>query len=504
MDTVISATAGVLNTKSEKVKSKYKYILLSNDSGERLELLDAPQGWDATKFRLVRDLTYLGVLKTISVEFEFVGDGFEFLQRQRMIYGIDANVIIRVYKRNPNEFLYEGKVNQENFSEDRKFRKYKVDIIQSSFVQSFQNREDVELNLLNTISLDRLAVNPIGIKEATIRGKEIQYFSTFEGTTQLPAEPDIYHHTLPFLRKGNGNPNVITSGFYAIYTGDAHGPGDGGWIPPGEDNPLILPENAIYINNLPDSQTIALKFSFDLTLKYLGSTSLSSTTKLFSDMRFVLVDGETNLAIENFYYQRVQNPWNTHGTINYVIADTAPVTVAPGNYIVLLHERWLESGGFSRSMNNIDFRTVEEQPLSSLRTEMYYSNMLLSITEVSVISESKHFVILPHEVFSNLIAQTTGGEFYSEFFGREDLGYLIDGDGAYLSITKGELLRGIPLAELHRKKAKFRCPSATRLRPTRLFFVWERSSRRTVSRSNRSIDCLTPISLRSLERFPSL
>ena len=45
------------------MEAAYKHILLSNDTGERLELLDAPQGWDATKFRLVRDLTYLGILE---------------------------------------------------------------------------------------------------------------------------------------------------------------------------------------------------------------------------------------------------------------------------------------------------------------------------------------------------------------------------------------------------------------------------------------------------------
>ena len=146
------------------MRAKYKYILLSNDTGERLDLIDAPVGWDATKFRLLWDFTYLGILKSISVEFEFVGDGFDFMQRQRLIYGIDADVMIRVYQTTPNDFLFEGKVNQENFLEDRKFSKYKVDIIQSSFVQSFNNCEDVKLNILNNISLDRVPIDPAAAK----------------------------------------------------------------------------------------------------------------------------------------------------------------------------------------------------------------------------------------------------------------------------------------------------------------------------------------------------
>ena len=91
------------------MEAKYKYILLSNDTGERLDLRDAPQGWDATKFRLVRDLTYLGILKTISVEFDFVGDGFEFLQRQRMIYGIDADVLSEYTNETRTNFFTRGK-----------------------------------------------------------------------------------------------------------------------------------------------------------------------------------------------------------------------------------------------------------------------------------------------------------------------------------------------------------------------------------------------------------
>ena len=82
------------------------------------------------------------------------------------------------------------------------------------------------------------------------------------------------------------------------------------------------------------------------------------------------------------------------------------------------------------------------------RTETYYTTLELEVTDDSTISDTSHPVILPHEVFSNLIQQINGGEFYSEFFGREELGYDADGDGAYLAITKGELLRGIPINQV--------------------------------------------------------
>ena len=47
-----------------------------------------------------------------------------------------------------------------------------------------------------------------------------------------------------------------------------------------------------------------------------------------------------------------------------------------------------------------------------------------------------HPVILPHELFTNMISQINGGEFYSEFFGRLDIGYEADGAGAFLQLQK--------------------------------------------------------------------
>jgi len=415
---------------------KYKYVLLSNDTGERRELIDAPVGWDATKFRLIRDLTYLGILKSISVEFEFVGDGFEFIQTQRLKHGIDANVMIRVYKRNPNEFLYEGKINMENYVEDRKFRKFKVDIIQSGFIQKFNNREDVKLNLLNTISLDRAPINPVGMKNALIRGKSIQFFSKFNGSSISGEFPfTIYHHTLPFFLIENGSTNVFPE-FY--------GEEIDRWFPPTTENPLINMDRAVYINFLPENQIPHIQGGATMTFVFKAS---GTTTLGYNKIRFLLAN-EDNTIAETLYEKdltiaSVPPNMNISHTITW---DITP-TVAPNQFIVMLLERWRWNGE-DDIYEPCDTVFMENTSFFGNRTEIYYSDLYMTITDDSVITDTTHPVVLPHELFSNMIAQINGGELYSEFFGRLDLGYEADGDGAFLAITKGELLRGIPLADV--------------------------------------------------------
>ena len=57
--------------------------------------------------------------------------------------------------------------------------------------------------------------------------------------------------------------------------------------------------------------------------------------------------------------------------------------------------------------------------------------------------DTKSKSILPHELFQRLLHITTGvpDAFYSEYFGRTDLGYQKDGDGAYLATLNGLMLR---------------------------------------------------------------
>lgn len=408
-------------------RKHYTFWLLCNNTGESFQLEDAPIGWDDNKINIIRDFLYLGIIKTLSIEFEFVGDGFDILQNRRLRFGIDFNMVLRIYETVPNRWLFDGKVNTQNYREEREVKKFRVDIVESSFVQKWHNREDVKLNVLNTISMDRNAIDPAFLRPATFRGKQIKFESEFSGTTLV--EPEVYHHVLPFKIVNNGNPGVQPVGNILAGTWDEEG--DLTFTP--EQNPLIDRLNAHYVNVLSEPQTIVVDALWSYSLVYQG-IALGPNDHNYVDYKILHCNADGSIK-EVLLYNRIQlDSGISNGTINY--SDT--LTLEPNEFIMFLCEKW-------QKLAIIVFDTPQDIDVldSDLKTEITYNQMSLTITQDSVISDTVHQVILPHELFTNLVKQINGGRFYSEVFGRTDLGYDYDGEHAYLGITIGELLRGI-------------------------------------------------------------
>ena len=120
---------------------------------------------------------------------------------------------------------------------------------------------------------------------ATIRGKTIQFYSNFEGNSISEAF-ELYHATVPFLSLENGSPNVSVN-FYNQHLTD--------WDYPTVDNPLIVPESAVYVNNLPDAQTPVIRWRVAGTLKYLG-TYIAAADAVFTRFRILLVNADNSVA----------------------------------------------------------------------------------------------------------------------------------------------------------------------------------------------------------------
>lgn len=393
----------------------YKYILLSNNTGERLELQNAPIGWDKNKVNIIKSLIYFGVLKSLSVEFAFVGDGYTFLEDQYLKFGADANVICRLYKG--NKWLFDGKVNFPVGKFQRKNKSYKVDLVQSSFIQKWQTREDVKINVRNNISMDRNAIAPAEYRQATIRGKTILFYSEFEDSLILDGmeESELFNRTLPFLL----NVNNSTSSPYVQQADAADISGD--------PTVLYLAQNAFFHNTSSVTQTPRIKFDLDWTYTYEGADSLSSIVRIKVRMMRMNADNTLDAVL----FERTTTGFYGHQAPASFDDD---VEVGSGQYLIFTLERY--------SFADVPLSTSEMS--DGLATYVTFNSMFMSISIGSVEANTTHPVILPHELFTNIVAQLTGQDnaFYSEIFGREDLGYDEDGTEAYLSITKGEILRG--------------------------------------------------------------
>jgi hypothetical protein len=406
---------------------RYQIILCSNNDGTRFELPEAPRGWDATKFNVVRDAVYFGVLKAISVEFEFMGVAYQYLQNKRLQFGVDADVQLRMYYK--NIFLMSGKLNFENYNEDRKLRLFKVDVIQSGKVQDFTNREDVELNIFNTITLDRKPVSPAERKPCTFRGKHILFITKYgfsNAARQEDQAKETYNHIIPFPTILNGNPGTT---FVYDVNPDSEDPF--------EAKSIIKYDNSFYKNDIPSNQTVNVSWDLQSSFAFKGT---QPSFGLMIRNRLLLVDSDDNIVTE---LHRVEYKGNG-SSINATYSDVKSMTVVvPFNHGMLwVSERLAKDFGDTYVM-----MTPEGQDTFS-KVETTYMKMDLNIDQVSIVADSNHDIIFPFELFSNLIKQINGGNFYSNFFGRTDVGYTADGEGALVAITKGEILRGIDPATI--------------------------------------------------------
>ena len=75
-------------------------------------------------------------------------------------------------------------------------------------------------------------------------------------------------------------------------------------------------------------------------------------------------------------------------------------------------------------------------------------NTYIQALFLSEYPETQSKCLRAHEGFSRLVKILTGTSgFYSEFFGRKDLGYATDGAGAYLTLQNGRMIRNFQAAE---------------------------------------------------------
>lgn len=397
---------------------RYRHILLSNDSGKRLEAVNAPIGWDANKINIVRDFTYFGILKSLSVEFEFVGDAYAFMLNEYLTYGADADIMYRLYKKD-YEFVFEGKVNLQNFIDDRTNKRFRIDIIQSSFVQKFNNSDTIKLNLLNNISLDRTAIDPVIPRPALFRGHIIDHRSEFEGSILEGAE--VYHHLIPFQIKVNDNEDVQAISNVELSENISE---------------LYTLENHIYVNSLNANQTVRISLSLNATLIRISSfVGFSVVVK----HRILLVNSNDTIASVLYEKSNAMSIFSPNISFDSSYANDTLI-VEPGQRIIAVCERYEGDGTTPLTLAQMN---------GSQELHVFYNSLSMTIDINSVAADSTHPVILPYELFSNLMAQISGkdGAFYSEYFGRTDLGYDVDGPGAYLGITQGDLLRGVPITE---------------------------------------------------------
>ena len=380
-----------------------KYKMISLDNNSTLDLLTDPKNWDTAEKTLKRSTKTYGVYTELSKNLEFSQDGAEFLRLQYEVYDIEARVILEEYRIYPNQdgfYLHSsGTFDFSGYSSDKNYVKipFKTGGLNSE-IQA-QLSEKVELERIE--SLNGVELSDFNTKTVALTSRDILLVSQFE-------TPDNYED----LGFDNTTP-------YRTPIVDILSNSDVANIR------SVLQEFVAYTNGSP------VTLNFVQSNYFYGDNDVVKTVKVTGEFKLRVRSGSTVSANMHIYV--------TDGNNNTVQK-------------ILIGENILQPNEtFTFNIDeSIDLNLQENMALvvtgssnSSGSNSLKYEKSTLTVTEDSKRADSNSKFNFMHEVGDRLMQIITGqqNKFYSEFYGRTDLGYDEDGEFSKTALALGFWIR---------------------------------------------------------------
>lgn len=425
-----------------------KFILYWNGTSETLTI--NPDGWSRNGQRWQRDRVYYGVFQTYTVEtFRFStksGGGGDFILNAYDTDDIRADITVEVYNRNSQtndyDLAYTGKLNidPDKFTNDPLDKFIEVGFVQNSNVQKFITRDELELNIKDTESVDGIEMdaNTNPVSNITLPGIDLFRIANVEGDYNYN-----YYYSFP------------------------DGPtGDGERIYPGTEIRIKYYASTIITNELGSDLTCTAGPNYAERSEFIYVNNNSFETEITIDN--VTIQNNTskpgNFALRVEFYEELTLPFNYRISLEtaYIIKDEEGNIFDSSNYEIVYVDKY-DSDIFNNGFKNVylsfdDFigdkytvpaggslwlgvKTNTEQLTSS---DVYIevksiNDANFEITEKSAASKSGAIECYsPLGVFKRQFQMITSSEntFVSEFFET--------GEGANAYLTNGFNIREFP------------------------------------------------------------
>lgn len=397
---------------------EYRFYLYHQDIGKWTRVTD-PLGWDALEknaSRFGEDGSpagpWHGIIFSYTTKLRFVKDGKNFVQAFYEQYGIEQNILLRIERRNllnrKFEVFYEGRLNLHVYKVTTIYVECNVE--QTGFVQKLKNGSEIKQEVAHT--------HIVELHSKALRKQVVKQFPTnpsFEYSTWFG---DGTAYILPVME------NVIEE------------------MEPSPIYPANV-ENGIQVNpTKPDDdlkyQLKIVGFGGTLSLKTLCRIEIRAVDSDYGFGEFfnTILNTEIIIAHRNDsavtyttipVFSKNDGVATEFGEVNSGFIDinnTTNLTVEDGDEIY-----W-----YFKSVSNVDVNRIAWDGVQSIT---------FTVDTVTDASECK--VAMVHEAFESVVQSITGKAqpFYSEHFGRTDIGYAADGAGALRGITNINQIRGI-------------------------------------------------------------
>lgn len=398
-----------------------------------IETIDDPKNWDQSDREYRRNKKFRGVFSKLSNNIEFAGTGFSYLRRLWLGFGVNSDVTLTKYIKNPRraderiEITETGEPNLTSLVIDEGKLIAKVKFDEGSFWKKINNRKGQKYDLTAT-NLKGVELGELSTRIVQAHGRRI--FLKSESRVN-PSHEDSYGINMPTFG-GSGNRSAMKGlPFKVITNSDKENvvsnldSADGDGFTASQDG---QPGSVFFLQSNVAKENVRIQMRFKFTI---GDVNADDVTSDFFRIYFRRYTGDNLLlsSTETLISLRPQSVVGQTFTINF----DKTISIAQNESLGFIAQvSALKSGSFSNF---------------SLDVELKNSSGFIKIEEDSVRPPTEHQTILPHEKFERIVRIITGRKdaFFSEYFGRKDLGYDQDGEGAFITASSGFMIRGFPI-----------------------------------------------------------
>jgi len=392
--------------------STFRFTLI-DDKGKITFGSNRVENWEEVEQSLTRSKKYRGRVREVSNTFVFVKD-----IRARFISNLDRNSLnadakILVEKGNDNkeEFSYIPVGNPFYMKADFGSVKiteltFEINFLDSKFNEDISQREKEKLNITLDKALDGADVSSYAdlLRDISMYDSTLLFNSDINYLLGTVNAWGTYSITI----NGIGNEITTVLGNEVIYKSDS--------------NIKTVVKREQDSLNVEDLFYLISEKARDLNINYnfhIGAFALNGDTHAkFTIKRY---NGEDYDFVDEIVLYEGDLPLNG-GTEDTIVSGSLVIPIKEGDSLLL----------------SIDATVVIYAREASLFvwSDEYYPP-----------TESK--CILPHDFFNRWIYLMTGVEngFYSEYLGLKSDGYSEDGEGAYIAIMDGHMIRNLPIEE---------------------------------------------------------
>lgn len=391
-----------------------------------------PIGWESRNRSIVRNDDYSGLFRTFTADITFIRDGYTKIKSYYDNLGINAEIYLKVEKYNAknDEFEQEAyalldfktfKITSEHGAG------IKISLIDHGFAEQVKSRDKVEIPYDRKQTIDDEDITAFDSRstvfdDATFNDQDGYRTAKIYGIDIADNNVECIIDNLTYSQDG-GSPR------YNILKIDTE------YENPSFNNVAIRQGDSSILNNSLTSDCFfytnggaTVDIDFSLLFDH-RSTSSPGANDFELDVWIykVTFDSNDEWVSKEEIYNFHQEP--NEGTLYKKITSTFEEELEANQGLMLVVYQWGQN-----------FLTVQ-------KTYFKVINGYFNVDFSEKYAPTYCKTVLMHEFLTRLIENITGQQnaFYSTFFGRTDLGYDEDGEGAYLAITNGKLIRQFPV-----------------------------------------------------------